>query len=464
MIVSRDDPVFELTLQPASSSTRVRIAGQIDAQPSTRVVDDPTDVLDGDVPRIVSLSYEDSEKAIDKLTFVVDNYDMTWYDSALFRAGTIVVATWGYAGRRAPHRTAIIQKIKGARQLSVEAHGQAALLHRQQRTRVFTNVMRHQVVEQIADEYGFGPGYRFVDPDPSGTVWENIPQARMTDAGLCARLAKKIGFEFYIDIDGLHFHPRRTGGPVHKIYTYFTDPTRGEVRNISVENDLFTRKTGGITAKGKDAKTGAAIVADGSNATATATPALAQSRDTFTGISARDGTELTTQERSTVASTTVAPTTAPTAAVAAQEAAAVYTKNQFTVTKLKLDVLGDPGVLAKSVIELRGAGRISGKYWAKTVKHALMPGSGYTMTIELGRDGGSGATSGKKTGTVVPPKAAQNAAEPLPPTSPNSMFYTGDSLEQVSARDGTSTFVDSGGRSAQTTSAATDDPLAFYRD
>ena len=72
----------------------------------------------------------------------------------------------------------------------------------------------------------------------------------MTDAGLCARLAKKIGFEFYIDIDGLHFHPRRTGGPVHKIYTYFTDPTRGEVRNISVENDLFTRKTGGVTAKG----------------------------------------------------------------------------------------------------------------------------------------------------------------------------------------------------------------------
>ena len=150
MIVDRDDPVFELTLQPASKSTRVRIAGQIGAQPSTRVVDDPTDVLNGDVPRIVSLSYEDSEKAIDKLTFVVDNYDMTWYDSALFRAGTIVVATWGYAGRRAPHRTAIIQKIKGARQLSVEAHGQAALLHRQQRTRVFTNVMRHQVVEQIA--------------------------------------------------------------------------------------------------------------------------------------------------------------------------------------------------------------------------------------------------------------------------------------------------------------------------
>ena len=463
MIATFDDPVFELTLQPASSAQRVRIAGQLGPQPSTRVVDDPSDVLAGDVPRVVSLSYEDSEKAIDKLTFVVDNYDMTWFDSALFRAGTVVVATWGYAGRRAPQRTAIIQKIKGARQLNVEAHGQATLMHRQQRTRVFTNVVRHQIVEQIADEYGYGPSRRFIDPDPSGAVWENVPQARMTDAGLCARLAKKIGFEFYIDFDGLHFHPRRTGGPVHKIYTYFTDQTRGEVRSLSVENDLFTRKTGGVSAKGKDAKTGAVIAADGSNTTATAQPSLAQSRELFTGISARDGTELTTQERA-VASTTVAPTTAPSATIAAQEAAAVYAKNQFTVTKLKLDVIGDPAVLAKSVIELRGAGRLSGKFWAKMVKHTIAPGSGYTMTIELGRDGSSGASSGKKTGAAVPPGAPQNTSAALAPTSPASIFYAGQPLEQVSARDGTSTFVDAGGRTPQATSAPNADPLAFYKD
>ena len=55
--------------------------------------------------------------------------------------------------------------------------------------------------------------------------------------------------------------------------------------------------------------------------------------------------------------------------------------------KLAMQVVGDPTLCAKSVIELRGvSGLLAGKYYVTDVKHAIS-GAGYVCDLKMTRDG-----------------------------------------------------------------------------
>lgn len=444
--MAREDPHFTLTVIPGSGPP-IKLSGKLGPDPQTSVLGGPLDLR----ARVTSLSYEDCERETDKLVFTVDNYTLRLFSSRLFWTGSTVRASWGYPGDMSPTRECVPQKIEGFEVLNVTCYGRDALMNKVQRARVFANKTRHQVVAQVAEECGFGPEARHVEEDPTGEVLETLPQARLTDAGLLRALAAEVGFVFYVDHDGLHWHRRRTDQRPTRRYEYFAAKRRGEVLSFKVTSSLFERKSGGVTAKGVDPATKKPVVASGDNASSEQ-PALASVRDLFTGVSGRDGTELATTERAT-GSSTVAPTSGstPTAKGAQVAAIGAYDKHQFAAAKATLEVVGDPKAAAKAPVELVEADACGGLWWAKKVTHKLGSG-GYKTTYELAREAPT-------TKSTVAAKAGANASKPLPPTDPSSIFHDPGGTTLVSGRDGSVSFADQPAQGA----GADADLTAWYR-
>jgi hypothetical protein len=352
---ARTEPVFFVRVAPAGEGT------------------ERLDLSD----RVLSFVYEDAEKEADRLILTVDNWDLRNFDDPVWRKGNLLEVSWGYPGEMAPAREAVIQKVTGFQTLSVEAHAKSVLMNKIARCRTFENVKRSDVARQVAAENGYGPALQ--DIEDTGEVLPLITQARMTDAQLLRRLADREGFEFYVDFDGLHFHQRRLGQPPVRVFRWYTAPEVGEVLSINIENDV-TAKPGAVTVRGRDPLLKADIDAKASNAD---TP-----RDSLAPvIELVDPETGATSLASRGASADVRPTATATASTARHEADAHYRRALHTTVDLKATVVGDPGVLAKTVVEFQGLGqRLSGKYYVKKAKHTI-DGAGYTVELRCLRDG-----------------------------------------------------------------------------
>lgn len=86
----------------------------------------------------------------------------------------------------------------------------------------------------------------------------------------------------------------------------------------------------------------------------------------------------------------VVQTTATTPEEAATQARATQTRTQLTAVKLRVEIIGDPTLLAKTMVEMRGISRrLSGPYYCKSVRHKVLPAP-YLCTMELRSDGTRG--------------------------------------------------------------------------
>jgi uncharacterized protein involved in type VI secretion and phage assembly len=132
-------------------------------------------------------------------------------------------------------RECVVQKVKGFQILTIAALAMSALLNKHAKTRTFTSKSLSQIVAIIAEEYGFGESARFIDAYDD--VIDFLPQSRMTDAAFLADQARRVGAEFYVDFDGLHFHERKLGQRPIKVYEFYTGEKRGEIIKIDVEGD-----------------------------------------------------------------------------------------------------------------------------------------------------------------------------------------------------------------------------------
>jgi hypothetical protein len=200
--------------------------------------------------RVRGMTFEDDSKKADKCTFQIDNFDLTQFDSPHWRTGNKLVVTWGYAGRFSQPREITITKVTGSIMLKVEANGGAILMNRTVRSRLYEKLKVSDVVEVVADENGFGPNARFVDD--TEVVHESIQQARQTDAQFLKHLARREGFEFYVDVDGLHFHPERFEQKPARSFVYYTGEV-GDIESFNIENDI-SRLPGGVRLKGRNPK------------------------------------------------------------------------------------------------------------------------------------------------------------------------------------------------------------------
>lgn len=431
-ITKNFDPVFHVTIFPAKADG----GGQINVS-----------------ERILSMSYEDHEAQIDKLTLDVDNFDLSNFDAPVWKAGNKLEVSWGYDGATSPPRTLRIQKVTGGQQLKVEALDQGCLMNRNHVIKSWPNMKRSDVAKAIASANGYGDAEQFIDDTTE--VLTMISQARMTDAQLCKDMARREGLEFYIDFDGFHFHKRKLGQRPLRTFTFYTDPGQGDILSFNVENDLYTRQAGGMTAKVVDPKTKAISECNADNATCTDQTNLAPDKVIITGIAKRDGTATGDFVKDT-GSSVINRSTEKTKDAATRKVQGAFNKSQMNAAIIVFEAKGDPSMIAKIVVTINGIGKtLSGNYYVVNVTHKL-GAQGYTISVKAKRDGRSapnnaaayGEAAGKNAaGKGVNAGGAQNSggAGGTSPggTSPN------DLLTPIQRRDGSVGFTDTRGRSQQ---------------
>lgn len=353
--------------------------------------------------KILSLTYEDDESKADKLVLSVDNFDLTNFDAPIWKTGNHVEVSWGYPGNMSPTRNMKIQSVKGSLVLSVECLDEQVIMSKLQKTRSFERMSRSQVARQIAGDYGYGEA--LIHVDDTEEVLEQVTQARMTDAQLLRDMAKREGFEFYVDFDGFHFHPRRLGQAPHRRFTYYTDTGRGNVLSWNLENDIFAAgKTGGVTVKGKDPKKKKPFTSEAKNDTQPKRSILAPTGGLHVAVNRGKVSFFDNEPEARAAGHALMPSTEKTEESAKRQAAGTFKKATMQAAELVLEVRGDPQMLAKRTIEIVGIGKtISGLYYVKSCTHKL--GDGYKCTIKCKRDGKSAATTSAGQGfTKTQPK------------------------------------------------------------
>ncbi len=345
---------------------------------------------------VAKFVFEDLEKAADKLTLDVENWDLSNFDDPIWADGNELVVSWGYDGNMAPERRMVIKNVKGSTMLQVEALAKSVLMNQDRKTRVFEDVKYSNVATQIAKENGYSDGLQ-QHIDDSEVTHEVVSQAGLSDAQLLRHLANKLHWEWYVDFDGFHFHPRRLGQRPIKEYTYFLDPDLGDILKFNIENDLTAKPQspqGAVNVKGRDPKNKKDIDVNADKSSEAGRDTLA---DVQKVVDPASGAK-TYQQANAVAA--VVNSSAASAAQAKAEAKGSFLSSQTRTVKLVGTWRGDPNIVAKSIIGITfpGAKSISGNYYVVSVKHSLGADMApYTMEIHARRDG---TTSTGKAGEI----------------------------------------------------------------
>lgn len=371
-----------------------------------RLLDPVVDDGGGDLSqRVVALKYEDTEKGSDKLTLTVDNYDLAAFDAPVWKHGNVLEVSWGYEGDMTPPREVVIQSAKGFQTLTVEALARSALLNRIPRTRTFEIVRRSDVARAIAEENGYGSAVQIIDD--TSEVLPAISQAKQTDAALLAALARREGWEWFIDWDGFHFHPRRVGQRPLRELVYFLDGS-GDVLSVSIENDIYG-KPGGVSAKGRDPLAKEDIDEHADNSTEAGRDTLSpviEVIDRQTGAASEQARRVATEA--------IVQTTEPTAAAAKRQAAGAFARSQQLTVEAKIKVVGDPSLVAKSVVLVSGIGKtLSGRYYLSAVTTTVSTDV-YTCELTAKRDGKSAPTTTGSGGATAESSGHANDHAPNP--------------------------------------------------
>jgi phage protein D len=372
--------------------------------------------------RLLTFSYEDSEKKTDLCKMTFDNRDLALFDDRVFEKGTVLIVSWGYAERMCQPHEVVVQKVKGALKLSIEAQDKGVLLNKKGRSRAFENMTRSAVVRQLAQENGYETARQHVDD--TDIVYPVITQASQSDAQFMKKLADQEGFEFYVDVDGLHWHARKLDQQPMRVLQYYLPPDVGDIMAFDVENDVSATPSA-VTVRGRDpvAKQDITYTASDSTtprtttATANAVPTVTVNPVTgeATTGTAPSGAVGAPTPPAAAAGTETRPTSEPTAAGARREADGVYRRSQQATVQLNIDMVGDPDIAAKSIVEVRGlGGRLSGKYFVTEAVHTI-DGGGYKLKLKTKSDGTNkpGTTGAARTQPA-------SAATPNPRTAPES--------------------------------------------
>lgn len=327
--------------------------------------------------RIIGFTFEDAEKKADKVSLQLDNFDLGLFDREDLMAGAVLEVSWGYPGNMSVPRRVVVKKLKGFGTLTVEGQALSALMNREAKTRSWENVTRSEVARQIAEEHGYEG--QFIDIDDTEEALDVVNQTAETDARFLRRLAAREELEFYVDDGGFHFHERRQNAAPTHVFTWYADPGRGDVLSVNVESDLV-RRAGRVTVRGRDPLQRATVEAS----TTSASAARSTISEVIEVVDPETGsTSLETRN----ATASVQPTSVTNASRAQRESEARFRRAERETVKLSLQVVGDPTLHAKSIVEVRGiSGLLSGKYYVNEVKHVISS-SGYVCELKLTRDG-----------------------------------------------------------------------------
>lgn len=338
---------------------------------------------------ITDFAYEDTELAADRVEMTVNNFDLSLFDDPIWKTGNRLDLTWGYFGDTVPTREAVITSIKGSTLLKVTALAKSILMNKKPISKVFSQVKRSDVARAIAEANGYGPDQQFIDD--TSVVLPHVVQAKLTDAQLLKDMAAREGYQFYVDFDGFHFHRRKMGKAPIRTLTYYIDPGQGDIISFNVENDI-TVKPGAVTAKGRDPlkKKDISVTADNGSTNRAALQPVIEVIDPRTGQA----------HYQPLAAEHTMLTNAHDAASAKREADGRFIKAQQTTALMTVQIVGDPRISAKKIVEIKGISkRLSGRYYITKVRHKVSA-SEYTMELAVRTDGSQGLPATKNVKNV----------------------------------------------------------------
>lgn len=376
--------------------------------------------------RVEALDFEDNDSKADKLTLTVENGDLRNLDDPLWRKGGIVIWQWGYEGNFSLPREAVIQKVTGFTKLKVECLAKSILMHKDKRARKWTGLKRSQVAEKIADEWGYDAQHR--DIEDTAVVCDTIHQAGLTDAQFLTRLARKEGFQFYVDHTGMHFHRRRFDGKPKRVLHWYGDPGQGDVlAEPEIENDITVRP-GKVTVKARDPLKRTTVTGTGST-TDTRHTSLASTVEVI-------DEKTSTTTRKNIVSTSTVPGTASNQAAAKRQADGKFLASSALVVKLKAPIIGDPQMSAKTLVEWRGLGkRQSGNYYLRQVTTNVAAGNA-RQTVFCLRNGTAEYGGPRSGGKLNSQKGAAKTAKGSAPAGTDKAALQ---VEVINSREGTTT-------------------------
>jgi phage protein D len=389
--------------------------------------------------RLISLKYIDEESKMDKCELVFNNQDLLFIDAEVLRKGSILTIDWGYGDVKVPARNMVVKKIKGWSTVTVELASPSMIMATKKRNRTFENQTRSGVVTTIAEENGFKELFRFVESTEE--VFETILQANESDASFLARLARKEGFEFWIDHTGFHWHERILDQKPIRTIEYL-GPGLGDIIGEPVLKNDITLLNGRVTVKGKDSNPekesvatnetdqnrdglasilevvdpelakviGIQIQSPGIMSVADAVSFVDKNKLTGTFKAAAflgaTGQTFRGSPEERLSGLEVLHGTEKTKEGLDKRAKAKFRKNIREAIKMEITMVGDPLVGAKQVVELVGFGqRCSQKYYIKKVTHEIGGGNGYRMVLEVVSDGHGGhSTTGDSSLEIPIPK------------------------------------------------------------
>ncbi len=359
--------------------------------------------------RVLRFTYEDHDDAADKVTVQLANPDLILLDRHDVLGGVTWHVSWGLDGAMSRPRAMTVRSVRGVEVLTVEGHAHHIAMDRVVRSRTFVGMTRSQIMRQVAGEHGFaGPFAQIADTEER---FETIHQVAETDARFLRRLARLEDFTFSLDEDRLVIAAASSLAEPTRVFTWRPGTSEGEVKSLNVESNLAL-VVGHVELRGRDPKEKKTVVA---TATRTADERRGFDRwfDRVSGETGRTRVEDRTPPAS--AAVVTQPTTVTSQAGVQRKATARLRRLDADAVRVTMQVVGDPTLRPRQVIELRGAGqRLSGRYLVRAAKHQV--GTEYVTDLTARRlVGGEGAALRPAAGT--PPTAASGAAPPAAPAA-----------------------------------------------
>lgn len=352
--------------------------------------------------RVMAFAYQDGDKKADTVTLTLDNRDLALFETGDdILGGTMLEVSWGYPGAFSPPRTMVVKKISGGETLSVEALALSAQMNMVTKSRQFRGMSRAQVVAQIAAEYGYAGA--LLDVEETVEQFEVITQNAETDAVFVTRLAARERFVFYVDDTGFHWHKRRLSlAPTHTFTWRGGD--LGTIQSWSVESNLV-RRIGKVTVQSRDPLTKTNLSASATNGN-TDRATLGDVREVVD-----PETLASTLERDLATDVTRA-SAAASQGRAAREAAARFEEAERETVELKMRVIGDATIRAKTIVNVSGLTvMFDGLYYVREATHTI-DGGGFYCDLKLIRDA-KGKLARQTAQAQAGSRNDQTAAEPI---------------------------------------------------
>ena len=226
--------------------------------------------------RFVSLHMRECDQKVDTATLILRNSDLRLFDDPRFAAGQVLEFSWGSGGRIGPSWQMTIDEPEGWR--VVKLAGKARIITQIDHTPPPPRLRRWQgmtysmIAMQVAMDAGISPVAVIVDP--TKTILGSVVQAGQESlARMLARMAREVGFVFYVDATGVfHFHRRRLDQPPTRNYSWGFEVqgshAGGDVLNDPMYRVNETRQApGAIKVCGYNHTTGKRFEVKASNAT-----------------------------------------------------------------------------------------------------------------------------------------------------------------------------------------------------